>query len=180
MTDIADDTRARAAQRYSGLLIAIHWLTAALVVAAWFTAEGPRHVRADPPVLHFTLGMAVLLLLIPRLVARWTGGTPRPAAPGSGWLDRAAKAGHALLYALLIALPLTGWYAASRMGVSVSFLGLTLPSLAAPVEGYPGLIAELHQNGGDLLLILAGVHALMAIWHQFWLKDGTLTRMNPL
>ena len=180
MTDIAEHAQAAATRRYSGLMIAIHWITALLVVAAWFTAEGGRHVRADPPLLHFTLGFAVLLLLLPRLIARWTGGTPRAEDPQGGWMELAARTGHWTLYALLIAMPLTGWYAASRLGVTVSFLGIALPSLTAPVEGYPGLIAELHQNGGNLLLILAGLHGLIALWHQFWLKDGTLSRMNPL
>ncbi len=90
----------------------------------------------------------------------------------------AAKAGHAVLYLLLIALPLTGWYAASRLGVPVSFFGLHLPAIAAQVQGAPGLIADLHENAGTVILYLAGLHALMAIWHQFVLRDGTLQRMS--
>jgi cytochrome b561 len=64
------------------------------------------------------------------------------------------------------------------MGVPVSFFGLQLPALTAPVQGRPGLIAELHENAGTIILILAGLHALMAIWHQFVLRDGTLRRMS--
>lgn len=75
-------------------------------------------------------------------------------------------------------MPLTGWYAASRMGVSVPFFGLHLPVIATPVQGRPGLIAELHESGGTFILILAGLHALMAIWHQFVLRDGALRRMS--
>ena len=180
MTEIAEHAQTAARRRYSQLMIAIHWFTAVLVVAAWFTAEGGRNVRSDAPLLHFTLGFAVLLLMIPRLIARWTGGTPRAEDPQGGWMEVAARTGHWVLYILLIAMPFTGWYAASRLGVTVSLLGIALPSLATPIEGYPGLIAELHENGGNLLLILAGLHALIAIWHQFWLKDGTLSRMNPL
>ena len=52
---------------------------------------------------------------------------------GSRPLAVAAAAGHGLLYALLIALPLTGWYAASQMGVQVQFLRLHVPALTAPV-----------------------------------------------
>lgn len=100
------------------------------------------------------------------------------AAP-QGWLARAARIGHGLLYLLLIAVPLTGWYAASRLGVPISFFGLHLPAIAAPVQGRPGLIAEFHENAGTFILILAGLHALMAIWHQFVLRDGTLQRMSP-
>jgi cytochrome b561 len=162
--------------RYSASMIVIHWLTALLVLGAWFTAEGGRKIAENPPLLHFSLGLAVLALMLPRLVLRVAGRTPE--ADAQGWLAAAAKAGHAVLYLFLIALPITGWYAASRMGVPVSFFGLQLPALTAPVQGRPGLIAELHENAGTIILILAGLHALMAIWHQFVLRDGTLRRMS--
>jgi len=167
-------------RRYSNLMIIIHWVTALLVVAAWFTAEGGPQVRSNPPFLHFILGIAVLLLVIPRLVARWMGGAPAVEDTQGPLMNLAAKAGHSILYLLLIALPLTGWYAASRLGIKLSFLGIDLPSIASPVNGAPGLLAELHENGGTLILILAGLHALIALWHQFILRDGTLSRMSLL
>ena len=45
-------------------------------------------------------------------------------------------------------------------------------------EVYRGIIG--CGNGGNLLLILSGLHALIALWHQFVMKDRTLERMNPL
>jgi cytochrome b561 len=167
-------------RRYTQITIAIHWLTAVLVVIAWFTAVGGRHARTDPSYVHFTVGLAVLVLVVPRLLARWLGAAPHVEDPQSRWMDLAARAGHTLLYLFLIALPLSGWYAASRLGLPVSFLGLDLPALATPVQGAPGQIADLHETGGTLILWLAGAHALVAIWHQFVIKDGTLERMNPL
>lgn len=164
--------------RYSRSMIVIHWLTALLVLGAWLTAEGGREVIQNPPVLHFGMGLAVLALVVPRLILRLFGAAPDMNAQ-RGWLATATKAGHSLLYLLLIGLPITGWYAASRMGVSVSFLGGELPALTVPVQGHPGLIADLHENAGTFILILAGLHALMAIWHQFVLRDGTLQRMSP-
>ena len=91
----------------------------------------------------------------------------------------AAKAGHALLYLFLIALPLSGWYAASRLGVPVSFFGFQLPAITERVQGAPGLIADIHENAGTIILYLAGLHAAMAVWHQYVLRDGTLQRMSP-
>ena len=70
------------------------------------------------------------------------------------------------------------WYAASQMGVQVQFLGLHVPALTAPVAGRPGEIAEFHESAGSIILVLAGLHALMALWHQFVLRDGTLSRMS--
>ncbi|MGB3644956.1 MAG: cytochrome b/b6 domain-containing protein [Mesorhizobium sp.] len=163
--------------RYPKAMIVIHWLTALLVLGAWLTAEGGREVVQHPPVLHFTLGLAVLVLVVPRLILRLAGAAP-DMPDRRNWLATAAKVGHGLLYLLLIGLPLTGWYAVSRMGVPVSFLGIELPALTTAVQGQPGLIADLHENAGTFILILAGLHALMAIWHQFVLRDGTLQRMS--
>lgn len=162
---------------HSKALVVLHWATAAAVLGAWATAEGGREVVQNPPLVHFTLGLAVLALVLPRLVLRVTGrrdGAESRSRP----LAVAAAAGHGLLYALLIALPLTGWYAASQMGVGVAFLGIDLPALAAPVQGRPGIVAEFHETAGSLILLLAGLHALMALWHQFVLRDGTLRRMS--
>lgn len=170
--------RYRNSARYSKSMIVIHWVTALAVLGAWLTSEGGRHMAEDPPLLHFSLGLAVLVLVVPRLILRLAGGAP-DVEPQGGWLGATARAGHAVLYLFLIALPLTGWYAASRMGVPVSFFGLYLPAIAEQVQGRPGLIADLHENGGTVILYLAGLHALMAIWHQFVLRDGTLQRMNP-
>jgi superoxide oxidase len=169
-----------AMSRYSKTMIALHWLMAVLVLAAWLTSEGGRHVRENPPLLHFWLGLSVLVLLVPRVVARLFGGTPRMEAPQRPLLDLAARAGHWILYGFMVALPITGWYAAGRFGVPVSFFGLQLPAIAVPVQGPPGWIAELHQTGGTVLLWLAGIHAVLALFHQFVLRDGTLERMSPL
>ena len=79
--------------RYSKTIIVIHWLT----------AEGGREVAQRPPVLHFTLGLAVLALVVPRLILRLAGAAP-DRTDQRNWLATAAKVGHGLLYLLLI-----GW-----------------------------------------------------------------------
>jgi len=165
--------------RYSRVMMALHWLTAALVLAAYLLSEGGRHVRAHPPLLHFACGLAVLVLLVPRLVARALGGAPPLQPYGNRWFTLAARTNHALLYLLLLAVPMLGWYVASRLGVPAWFFGITLPPLTAAVPGPAGLLGQVHQIGGNLILILAGVHALAALWHHFGLRDNTLRRMSP-
>src|SRR5690606_13691310 len=114
-------TMPRNLARYSKSMIVIHWVTAIAVLGAWLTSTGGRHMAENPPLLHFSLGLAVLVLIVPRLALRLVGGAPADADRPGGWLVVAAKVGHAVLYLFLIALPLTGWYAASRLGVPVSF-----------------------------------------------------------
>lgn len=165
--------------RYSRLMIAVHWSTAILVLIAYILSEGGPGVRTDPPRLHFIFGMAVLLLVLPRLIARLLGGAPAPREVGGKWLTFATKFAHGLLYLLLIAVPLTGWYAMSRVGVTFSLFGFSLPAMTAPVEGFPGPVGELHQLGGNGILSLAGLHGVLALWHHFVRKDDTLRRMSP-
>lgn len=164
-------------RRYPSIVIVLHWAMALLILVAYLTSEGGPHVRTNPPTLHFWLGMSVLALFVPRFISRLVRGGP-PADNSHGQLlALAARAGHWALYGLILFVPLSGWYAASRLGVAVSLLGFQLPSIA--VDGAPGFLAELHQLGGNAILLLAGLHALMALWHQFVLKDGTLSRMLP-
>lgn len=167
-------------RRYSLTLIVVHWVMALLIGAAYLTSEGGRQVRANPPHLHFWLGFSVLILLVPRIIARLLGGAPPMENSRAQWLDFAAKVGHWILYGLILFVPLSGWYAASRLGVDLNYLGLHVPPIAPATEGAPGMLAELHQVAGNALLILAGLHGVIAIWHQFILRDGTLQRMSPL
>jgi cytochrome b561 len=165
--------------RYSKSMIAIHWLTALLVIVAYSVSEGAREVRADPPVLHFACGFAVLLLVLPRLFSRACSRLPAAAEAGPRWLTLAATLGHAFLYFLMVGVPLTGWYALSRLGVAVTFLGFKVPALTAAVHGRIGPIGDVHQIGGNALLVLAGLHAALGLWHQFIRRDHTLERMSP-
>jgi cytochrome b561 len=168
-----------AGARYSKFMIALHWTTAVLVVVAYLFSEGAREVRIAPPTLHFAFGLAVLLLVVPRLIARALGGALPSEGAADSWLSRTATWGHRALYFLLIAVPVTGWYAASRLGAQISIFKFTLPPIAAAVDGKPGLLAGLHPLGGNLILQLAGLHAALALWHHFVRRDSTLRRMNP-
>ncbi|WP_324617360.1 cytochrome b [Microvirga alba] len=164
--------------RYPRALVVLHWLVALLIVAAWFTGEGGRSVRVNPPVLHFAFGLSVLALVVPRLAIRLVRGAPALPETMSPLMKAAAKLGHGVFYLFMIGLPLSGWYAASRMGVPVSILGYTLPNLTSAVQGPAGLIGDLHEKGGTIILILAGLHVLIALWHHFVLRDGLLKRMS--
>jgi cytochrome b561 len=166
--------------RYSKTMMALHWATALLIVICWMASEGGPRVRADPPVIHMALGLSILVLVVARLVARAVQGTPPPVVGRARWEPLAARIGHAVLYLFLIALPLSGWYAASRLGLPLQFGPVGLPPIAASVQGAPGLIAELHEKGGTIILWLAGLHAAIALWHQFARGDGTLERMAPM
>jgi cytochrome b561 len=147
---------------YSTLQIALHWAIAVLILAAWLSGEGAEEAveaiedgGAAGFVPHVAFGLSILALVILRVVVRLSRGAPAaPGVPGSPQV-KLADWGHRLLYLLMIAVPLGG--------ASVWFLGLD--------------VGEIHGLFANVLLIVALGHAVMALYHQYVLKDGLLRRM---
>lgn len=147
---------------YSRFQIALHWLVAILIVVAWASHDGAeaamdsiRQGAVVGFVPHVALGLAVLLLVAIRVMVRLSHGVPAaPGVPGS-LAVRAAEWGHRLIYVLMVAVPLGG--------VSVWFLGLD--------------VGEFHGLAANILMLVVLGHAVMALYHQYVLKDGLLRRM---
>ena len=70
----------------------------------------------------------------------------------------AAVWAHRALYVLMILVP--------ALGASAWYLGIEEAG-------------DLHELTMNIMMIIAGVHALGALFHQFVLKDGLLRRMTP-
>jgi cytochrome b561 len=135
---------------------------------------------------HHTLGFLILALTLGRLAWRWMNPVPS-SGRAFAFQGPAALATHYGLYALLIALPVSGWLALSVFGEAPIWL-FGWPDLMPPItarrppddpHGY-GFFAGMH-----VWLLLAGaallsLHALAALWHHFGRGDDTLRRMWPL
>ncbi len=190
--------------RYGGLSQLLHWTTV-LLVTAMIVIGKTGLVDAEHPgsagfMWHGSLGVLVLALVALRLL--WSLVSPAPRLPAT--MTRAgriaARTMHVSLYALLIALPLSGWIAASSEGSHVNFFNIaTLPlwQRAAPASAGPviapraraapeeadeqgeGFSKELHELLADALLVLVGLHVLAALKHQFVDHDGLIVRMLP-
>lgn len=169
--------------RYGTLTIALHWLMLALLAAVYACIElrelWPR--GSDPRELiktwHYMLGLSVLLLVLVRIGARVAGGTPPIVPKPPGWQTGLAHATHALLYLLMIGMPLAGWLILSAEGDPVPFFGLTLPPLTGADEALAERIEELHEAVGTIGYWLIGLHAVGALFHHYVVRDNTLLRM---
>ena len=93
------------------------------------------------------------------------------------WQRLLAWATETGLYLLMIVQPLIGWLMANLKGHTVSLVGLPLPVLADPDRSVANQLAELHEFGGTLILVLVGLHVLAALYHHFWRRDGILVSM---
>jgi cytochrome b561 len=96
------------------------------------------------------------------------------------WQAIAARVNHWALYALLFALPITGWLTSSAANRPVSWFGLVqLPDFVAPDAGLKEAFEEAHEVLVVLLLTLVVLHVAAALKHQFFDRDGLLFRMLP-
>ncbi|HEU4591596.1 MAG TPA: cytochrome b/b6 domain-containing protein, partial [Steroidobacteraceae bacterium] len=96
------------------------------------------------------------------------------------WERVLAKLSHFLLYALIFAMPLSGWLMSSAKNFPVSWFRLfQLPDLVAPDERTYQLMRDLHHLLFDLLVVVAAVHVAGALKHHFIDRNDVLKRMLP-
>ena len=171
-------------QRYSGTAIALHWLTAVLVVANLMLGLSMVPLAISPRKLHWylwhkSIGISVFLLTGIRLAWRAIRPPPAPVAMPA-WQQRAASAAHALLYALMFAIPVSGWVYSSATGVQVVYLGLfPLPNLLPRDRALGDVLRIVHLGLNSLLFLLVCVHVAAALRHHFIDRDAVLLRMLP-
>ena len=166
--------------QYSKRMVIVHWLTLALLIAAYFLGESVHDARHDEVatltgyILHASVGVTVFLLLLSRLFFRSKDGVP--PAMGDTPMDKMAKGIHHLLYTLLVLLPLSGFMQVVTSDVGKALLagdGSLLP------KKFDGVIAhEIHETLVTVLMVVVAIHILGAIKHQFIDKDGLMERMS--
>jgi cytochrome b561 len=170
-----------AASRYDRTTIVLHWLTALLVLALFALAMVwdffPRDARKQMESLHISLGIVLAAVLLLRLAWRATRGRRLPLAV-EGLQGKAAKAMHYLLYLLLVAQVLLGLAWRWAQAEAFQFFGLFPLRLATVRDGpLAHTLGELHDVVGWTIVVLAGLHAAVALIHHYVLKDAVLQRM---
>jgi cytochrome b561 len=169
---------------YDNVAIALHWLTALLVVTQFALAETwdwfSRGTRDAMESTHVSFGILLTVVVVARLIWRWMPGHQR-ASLESGLVKIASKAVHYLLYALLVVQAGLGWTIGWAAGKPIHFFGIAIPgpfeAFARPVRHD---IREIHSWVGWAIIILALGHALAALYHHYKLHDRVLGRMLPL
>jgi cytochrome b561 len=169
---------------YDAVAVFLHWATALLVIVQFAMAKiwdsFDKPTRQGMESVHVSLGVLLAGVVIARIIWRLIPGHQRPASV-SGWVKLASKAVHYLLYALLVTQAALGFGWRWAQGHAVEFFGLF---------GIPGPYGELgrptrhtfhdlHENVAWAIVIIAGLHALAALYHHYFLKDRVLGRMLP-
>ena len=183
-----------AGDRYTRTAIVFHWLIAVLVISNLILAlifhTVPDEIAQPYTNAHKTIGITVLGLALMRLLWR-IGHRPPPFSPAlPRWQVIAARTGHAALYFIILAMPLSGWiydsaweYAAD---VPIDVFGLfEMPRIAWVVDMAPEpkkvldeVAHQVHVWLSYLLYLLLAAHLIGAAKHQWFDRIPTLQRMT--
>ena len=162
-----------------------HWVMAGLILAQIALGLMAASWRVSPAKLelffwHKSTGMLILALVALRLL--WRLANPAPMLPPgmAAWERAAARLSHLLLYALMIALPVTGWIVNSASHVPFRIFWLIpLPAIVAPDEPTADLAALVHGGLAALLALALVAHVGAALRHHFVKRNTVLIRMLP-
>jgi len=169
--------RAMQDYRYPFVVRWIHWLGVAAIAIAYLTSESAEDLMegAAGTNWHVLAGIGLVLLFVPRLLAR-LAIRKRPVASGAEkWM--AATLQLALLL-FMVVQPLLGVLAvwAGGHALPIPLTGLALAPLVQ-LAGQEHALEELHETVGNVFYGVIAIHALAALWHQFVRRDGVLRRM---
>lgn len=171
--------------RYGAAAQILHWLTFALLLGSFGLGLYMVELPLSPQKLrliawHKWVGVTVFAVLLARLAWR-LHCPPPPLPPMAPWQRHAAGAVHALIYVLLVLIPVTGWIGSSAKGFPTVYLGLfKLPDLVGKDPALADFLFRIHWLLNKTLLAAVAVHVAAALKHQFVDRDGLLERMLPL
>ncbi len=164
-----------------------HWTIALLIIGAsifvlhvngsmpWFKSGPAIFIKYIH--WHKAVGLIILTLVVARLIWKWRN--PKPVtAPLTPFEEKASRLTHGALYAMMFAVPLTGWIASSAFGSPTKFFGLfTIPGIIPKTKALVGPAYWAHFGLAWLLLALVSVHLVAAFWHHDRRKDNVLRAM---
>ena len=164
----------------------LHWVGAILILLLlghgwWMTHLGPRGpVRLEHYAGHAALGYDFLVLLVLRLLWRWTHAVPSLPADMPRWERMSAQLNHGLLYLLMLATTLAGWALAGtgRVSFNKDAFGVTVPLIYTSQDrAMHGLLEDTHKILAYTLAALVIVHVVAALRHHFMKRNNVLGRM---
>lgn len=170
------------APTYGVLHRALHWTTAILIAGllpvGWYMVDLDfTDWKLTVYTLHESFGVIVFTLTGVRLVWRLL----HPVEPEAGLspVERAtSRAVHLAMYALMIAIPLSGWIGTSAFGFPVQWMFLfTIPSPVAKDDALGRLVLDAHGWLAMGFAALVALHLAGVAYHAFFKKDRVLDRM---
>lgn len=168
---------------YGSISMLFHWLVFLLVlimIPLGYFMEDIQDValRGEIINVHKLIGVSILVLMLLRLL--WVLNNVKPLLPFQtpAWQRFSERCVHFLLYAALIAMPLSGLIGAVSGGKPPHLFGI---NIELPIETNKSLakfvFSNIHNPLAIILIALISIHILAALYHHFIKRDDILRRM---
>lgn len=170
---------------YTGTAKMLHWTIAMVIIFLLCLGFYMQDMSLSPQKLklyswHKWAGVSVFLLSLIRLAWRMTHRPPSLPAHMPQAHRWAAHAGHAALYLLMLAIPLSGWLMSSAKGFQTVWFGLLpIPDLIGRDQALGDLLQGVHLALNLALVALLLGHVGAALKHHLVDRDDILLRMVP-
>jgi cytochrome b561 len=158
-------------KRYHPIMVVLHWLTVILILGAGFLSDGERG-GSSPINIHIILGAFLVLVLVVRLIMRFTTQRPAWANTGNEFLNKIGELVHVGLYFFSFFILILGGFIAYQRNLFAYVLGTGSVSNVRV-----RFIGPLHHLGWLAILGLLFLHIAGALYHQFIIKDNLFARM---
>ena len=186
-------TTATQSERYTTVAIILHWVMALAILGLIFGGMYMSSLPDGAPgqyflyQMHKSVGITILLLTVARILWR-VMNPPTPLSEDMGRLEKAAShTVHMGFYALILLLPLSGWFYSSvstNLSVPTVLYGvLSWPDVpfseAMTTDAISNAANTTHGLLGRLTLLLLFLHVAGAVKHELSAEEGVVKRMLP-
>ncbi len=171
--------------KYTTFAMLFHWFIAVAVVltialALYLDGLDLGPAKSQALSIHKSVGIAIFVFTWLRLVWRLTHRPPALPNTMTSLQRIAATATHSCLYAITIAMPITGYISVAARGRETTFFELfVVPSWVPLDRALSNLTETAHRYGQYAVYALVALHVAAALYHQFVVRDGLLRRMWP-
>jgi cytochrome b561 len=165
--------------RYPLAVRSLHWISAALILVAYLTADSAEDEGVGGAInWHVLAGLALLLLFVPRLLARLFVRQHAPIARNA--TERlVALTMHIALLLFVVVQPITGilivWSEGAPLAIPLT--SWQLPPLLQLGNGWEERLEDLHETVGNVFYGVIGLHVAAAFWHHYVRRDRVLRQM---
>lgn len=173
-------------QRYTNTAILFHWLIALMIIGSFTLGVVMTDIAGITPTKlkyyswHKWAGVTILALVALRLLWRLSHKPPPYPAGMPAWQMTSASALHGVLYFLMFAVPVSGYFYTLASGYPVVYFGLfELPVLIDKNDALKPVLKAVHYWLNMAMAASVAIHIAAALKHHFIDRDGLIKRMMP-
>jgi cytochrome b561 len=166
---------------YGWISIALHWLSAIVVIGLWVVGSA---VRSAPAArygqlvdVHTTIAITAYVLMWARIIWRVKTGHPEPLPSQNKFFFSIAKVTHYLLIVALCGMLWSGPLIVWSRGNSIHVFDFSIPSPLGYMPHMSRVMPWIHRAMSWVVIWAVVLHVGGALKHAAFDQDGTLGRM---